>query len=140
MENPALDGCFEPGTCPACEVNVAYRTIIALLIFCMASFAYGQTNAPGRLMIVVEFEVRPEHRDQFIEVLKAQAQTTRAEDGCLQYDVMLPNNDPKHVLVVEKWRDEASHSAHLNGPSFAKARDASKEWIVDRKVTTGITE
>ena len=66
--------------------------------------------------------------------------TTGAEDGCQQYDVMLPNNDPKHVLVVEKWRDEASHSAHLNGPSFAKARDASKEWIVDRKVTTGITE
>jgi hypothetical protein len=28
----------------------------------------------------------------------------------------------------------------LNGPSFAKARDASKEWIVDRKLTSGITE
>jgi len=54
--------------------------------------------------------------------------------------VMLPNNDAKHVLVVEKWRDEASHSAHLNGPSFAKARDASKEWIVDRKVTSGVPE
>ena len=119
---------------------MAYRPIIALLIFGMASLAYGQTSAPGRLMIVVEFEVKPELRDQFIEALRAQAQTTRAEDGCQQYDVMLPNNDPKHVLVVEKWRDEASHSAHLNGPSFAKARDASKEWIVDRKVTTGITE
>jgi quinol monooxygenase YgiN len=91
-------------------------------------------------MIVVEFEVKPENRDQFLEVLKAQAQTTRAEDGCQQYDVILPSNDPKHVLIVEQWRDEASHSAHLKGPSFAKARDASKEWIVGRKVTTGITE
>ena len=116
------------------------KAIVASAVLCLASFAYGQTSAPGRLMIVVEFEVKPENRDHFIEVLKAQAQTTRAEDGCQQYDVMLPNNDPKHVLVVEKWRDEASHSAHLNEPSFAKARDASKEWIVDRKVTTGITE
>ena len=74
------------------------KAIIALALFCLASFAYGQTNAPGRLMIVVEFEVKSENRDQFIEVLKAQAQTTRAEDGCQQYDVMLPNNDPKHVL------------------------------------------
>jgi (4S)-4-hydroxy-5-phosphonooxypentane-2,3-dione isomerase len=122
------------------EVNVAYRTIIALVIFGTASLAYGQTSAPGRLMIVVQFEVKPENRDQFLKVLKAQAQTTKAEDGCQQYDVVLPNNDPKHVLVVEKWRDEASHSAHLKGPSFAKARDASKEWLVDRKVTTGITE
>jgi quinol monooxygenase YgiN len=108
------------------EVNVAYRTIIALVIFGTASLAYGQTSAPGRLMIVVQFEVKPENRDQFLKVLKAQAQTTKAEDGCQQYDVVLPNNDPKHVLVVEKWRDEASHSAHLKGPSFAKAHDASK--------------
>jgi (4S)-4-hydroxy-5-phosphonooxypentane-2,3-dione isomerase len=106
----------------------------------LASFAYGQTGAPGRLMIVVEFEVKPENRDQFIEVLKAQAQMTRGEDGCQQCDVMLPNNDPRHLLVVENWRDGASHSAHLNGPSFGEARDASKGWIVDRKVTTGITE
>jgi quinol monooxygenase YgiN len=119
---------------------VVRKAMIALALFCLASFAYGQTSAPGRLMIVVEFEVKPENRDQFIEVLKAQAQTTRAEDGCQEYDVMLPNNDAKHVLVVEKWRDEASHSAHLNGPSFAKARDASKEWIVDRKVTSGVPE
>jgi quinol monooxygenase YgiN len=119
---------------------VVRKAIVALAVFCSASFAYGQTSVPGRLMIVVEFEVKPENRDQFLEMLKAQTQTTRSEDGCQQYDVMLPNNDPKHVLVIEKWRDEASHSAHLEGPSFAKARDASKERIVDRKVTTGITE
>ena len=43
-------------------------------------------------MIVIQFEVKPENRDQFLEVLKAQAQTTKAEDGCQQYDIMLPNN------------------------------------------------
>jgi quinol monooxygenase YgiN len=72
--------------------------------------------------------------------MKASAQRSRAEDGCKQFHLMLPNNDPKHTVVIEKWRDEATHSAHLNGPSFAKARDASNEWIVDRKVTSGITE
>ena len=91
-------------------------------------------------MIVIEFEVKPEHRDQFIEALRLQAQTTRAEDGCELFEVMLPNNDPKHVILVEKWRDEAAHSAHLKGPSFAKARDAASEWIVDRKVTSGVPE
>jgi quinol monooxygenase YgiN len=106
----------------------------------MVTFAYGQTNVPGRLMIVVEFEVKPEHRDELIEGLKAQAQMARTEDGCQQFDVLLPNNDPKHVLLVEKWRDEAAHTAQFNGPSFAKARDATKEWIGNRKVTSGITD
>ena len=119
---------------------MVYRPIIALLIFGMASLAYGQTNASGRLMIVVEFEVKPEHRDELIEALKAQAQTAHTEDGCQQFDVLPPNDNPKHVLLVEKWRDEAAHTAHLNGPSFAKARDATKEWIVNRKVTSGITD
>jgi quinol monooxygenase YgiN len=113
---------------------------MALVVSCLASFAYGQTNVPGRLMMVVEFKVKSEHRDQFIEEMKAYAQRSRAEDGCQQFDVMLPNNDPKHVLVVETWRDEPAHSAHINGPSFARTRDASKEWIVDRKVTSGITD
>jgi quinol monooxygenase YgiN len=141
IENSDADRCPRSATCTDREINVVRKAIVALAVFCSASFAYGQTSAPGRLMIVVvEFEVKPENRDQFLEVVKAQAQTTRAEDGCQQYDVMLPNSDRKHVLVVEKWRDEASHSAHLKEPSFAKARDASKEWIVDRKVTTGITE
>ena len=119
---------------------MVHKNIITLVVICLTSFAYGQTGAPGHLMIVVEFEVKPEHRDQLIEALKTQAQTTRTEEGCQQFDVMLPNNDPNHVLLVEKWRDEAAHTAHLNGPSFAKARDATKEWIVNRKATSGITD
>jgi quinol monooxygenase YgiN len=91
----------------------------ALVVFCMTPVAYGQTTAPGRLMIVVEFEVKPDHRDEFIEVIKALGQRSRAEDGCQEFDVMLPNNDPKHVLVVEKWRDAAAHDAHLGpNPTF----------------------
>ena len=119
---------------------MVHKRIMALVIFCLATFAYGQTNVPGRLMIVVEFEVKPEHRDELIEALKAQAQTARTEDGCQQFDVLFPKNDPKHVLLVEKWRDEAAHTAHVNGPSLAQARDATKEWIVNRKVTSGITD
>jgi hypothetical protein len=78
--------------------------LIALVVFGMPSFAYGQTSAPGRLMIVVEFEVKPEHRDQFIEVLKAQAQTTRTEDGCQQFDVTLQSTSwwSKHGAMRQR--------------------------------------
>jgi len=35
----------------------------------------------SRIMIVVEFEVKPEHRSAFIELMKGHAQRSRAEDG-----------------------------------------------------------
>jgi len=41
----------------------------------------------SRIMIVVESEVKPEHRTQFIELIKGHAQRSRAEDGCQQFDV-----------------------------------------------------
>ena len=44
-------------------------------------------------MIVVEFEVKPEHRSQFIELMRGHAQRSRGDDGCLQFDVLLPNGD-----------------------------------------------
>ena len=43
-----------------------------------------------RLMIVVEFEVKPEHRGAFVDLMKGHAQRSRGEDGCLQFDVLLP--------------------------------------------------
>ena len=35
----------------------------------------------SRIMIVVEFEVKPEHRSAFVELMKGHAQRSRAEDG-----------------------------------------------------------
>ena len=54
----------------------------------------------SRIMIVVEFETKPEHRNQFIELIKAHAQRSRAEDGCQQFEVLLPQEDHNRVLLV----------------------------------------
>ena len=43
----------------------------------------------SRLMIVVEFEVKPEHHGAFVELMKNHARLSRAEDGCQQFDVLL---------------------------------------------------
>ena len=55
----------------------------------------------SRLMIIVEFELKPEHRDAFVELMKNHARLSRAEDGCEQFDVLLPQNDQNRVFLVE---------------------------------------
>ena len=69
----------------------------------------------SRIMIVVEFEVKPEHRNGFIELMKGHAQRSRAEDGCQQFDVLLPQEDQSRVLLVEAWRDQSALDVRSKG-------------------------
>src|SRR3984893_17665513 len=85
----------------------------------------------SRLMIVVEFEVKPEHRDAFVELMKGHARLSRAEDGCQQFDVLLPQNDPSRVLLVEAWRDQAALDVHAKLPRMAQNQE--NLWAVARR-------
>jgi quinol monooxygenase YgiN len=65
----------------------------------------------SRIVVVVEFEVKPEHRSQFIELINGHAQRSRAEDGCQQFDMLLPQEDQNRVFLVGAWRDPAALDA-----------------------------
>jgi (4S)-4-hydroxy-5-phosphonooxypentane-2,3-dione isomerase len=89
----------------------------------------------SRIMIVVEFEVKPDHRNQFIELMKDHAQLSRAEDGCQQFDVLLPQNDQNRVLLVEAWRDQAALEVHAKLPRMAQNQETYGPWLLNRKAT-----
>ena len=86
----------------------------------------------SRLMIVVEFEVKPEHRNAFVELMKGHAQRSRAEDGCQQFDVLLPQEDQTRVLLVEAWRDQVALDVHSKSPMLAQTRETYQPWLVSR--------
>jgi hypothetical protein len=49
--------------------------------------------------------------------------------------VIQPNDDERHVFLVEKWRDQAALDNHAKGlmPGATTYRD----WIVGREVARG---
>ena len=82
-KSPAV---LETGAC----LNVAYGATMPKII---------EKGTPmSQVMIVVEFEVKPEHRSQFIDLMRGHAERSRRDDGCLQFDLMLPKDDDKHVF------------------------------------------
>ena len=89
----------------------------------------------SRIMIVVEFEVKSDHRNQFIELMKGHAHRSRAEDGCQQFDVLMPQEDHSRVLLVEAWRDQAALDVHSKAPTMAKLRETYQPWLLNRKAT-----
>ncbi len=75
----------------------------------------------SRLAIIIEFEPRPERRSEFLQKLRADAQTTLDDDGCLRMEVLLARDGSGRVLLSELWRDQAAIDAHKIKPGHSHA-------------------
>jgi quinol monooxygenase YgiN len=104
-------------------------------------FADDAANCPAeempmsRLMIVVEFEVKPQHANDFIKLMKTHAELSRAEDGCQQFDVLQAQDDPNKIFFIESWRDEAALAVHSKVPRMEQNRAIYAPWLAGRKAT-----
>jgi quinol monooxygenase YgiN len=89
----------------------------------------------SRIMIVVEFELKPEHKNDFVSLMKEHARLSQAEDGCQQFDVLLPVDEPNKVLFVEAWRDQTALDVHSKVPRMTQNREKYTPWLSGRKAT-----
>jgi quinol monooxygenase YgiN len=92
----------------------------------------------SKIAIFVEFEVLPEHREAFERLIRGNAAKTLAtEPGCLQFDVVTPEDDPQRPFLVEVYRDREAQQFHSNLPRLAEIREKYKNMIKSRRVTLG---
>jgi quinol monooxygenase YgiN len=89
----------------------------------------------SRIMIVVEFELKPQHTAGFIKLMKSHAELSRAEDGCQQFDVLQAQDDPNKVFFVEAWRDAEALTVHSKVPRMEQNRATYTPWLNSRKAT-----
>jgi len=90
----------------------------------------------SKIALVVEFDVKPEHRDAFEAVIRSHAaRTLDAEPGCLQFDVLIPKKDTGAVFLFECYKDGAALEAHGKSPILAETRAKYEDMINDRRIT-----
>lgn len=89
----------------------------------------------SRLMIVVEFDVKPEHTNDFINLMKRHAELSRAEDGCEQFEVLRAQDDPNKVFFIEAWRDQTALDVHSKVPRMEQNRATYTPWLKSRRAT-----
>ena len=97
----------------------------------------------SRMMIVVEFEVKPEHRNAVYRAdEEITPQLSRAEDGCQQFDVLLPQERCRAAcFLVEAWRDQAgARRAREGAADGAEPAKPIGPWLVSRKATRCIAD
>ena len=66
--------------------------------------------------IVVEAEIVPERVEEFLDVIEKDAVGSRAEEGCLRFDVLRDQSDPNKFFFYEVYVDAAAVAVHKEQP------------------------
>ncbi len=73
----------------------------------------------AKLTIVANIHAEPGKIDLVKAELQKLIEITRAEEGCIQYDLHQDNENPAHFLFYETWQSRELWQAHMNAPHLA---------------------
>lgn len=80
-------------------------------------------------IVVAAITARPGCEDRLEAVLAGLVEPSRAEPGCLRYDLHRDVNAPATFVFLEAWESPLAHENHKKTPHFLAAR-AEQEGLV----------
>ena len=86
------------------------------------------------LSLVAQIKAKPGKEDELRRVLTDLVQPTRAEEGCLTYDLHVANDDPGFFLFYETWRTVPSWERHMEAPHLEAFKGRTDELVADWKL------
>mmetsp|Transcript_8898 Transcript_8898/g.11147 ORF Transcript_8898/g.11147 Transcript_8898/m.11147 type:complete len:147 (+) Transcript_8898:137-577(+) len=69
--------------------------------------------------IVVDAEIQPDRIDEFLDLIEKDAVGSRAEPGCLRFDVHQSQDNPNKFMFYEVYKDADAVAFHKEQPHFA---------------------
>ena len=85
----------------------------------------------SQLTIVANIHVKPEHVEQVKAELLKLIPITRAEEGCIQYDLHQSNDKPAHFMFFENWSSRALWQTHMNAPHLSAYMAATEGLVAE---------
>jgi (4S)-4-hydroxy-5-phosphonooxypentane-2,3-dione isomerase len=86
-------------------------------------------------VVVVEFTLKPAHREAFVAAMIANARTSLADEpGCHHFDVNVSPDDPLCIHLYELYDDRAAFDAHLQSAHFLSFNETVRDYVADKRV------
>ena len=73
----------------------------------------------AKLTIVANIHAKADKVDLVKAELLKLIPITRAEEGCIQYDLHQDNENPSHFMFYENWESRELWQTHMNAPHLA---------------------
>ena len=88
--------------------------------------------------LMVQLEVRPEDRDEFLAAITTNAQASvRDEPGCHRFDVSAVEGNENRFVLYELYDDAEAFEAHKRAPHFGDWRQVADRVLVSQVNTRG---
>jgi len=81
------------------------------------------------IVLVVGLRARPNLDKEVRELLIGMREPTRAESGCLRFDLHQSKVDTGLFFVYQIWQDEAALEAHMQCAHTLKFRDSAPKLL-----------
>ena len=80
----------------------------------------------SKLTIVANIKAKTDKIDLVKAELEKLIDITRAEEGCLQYDLHQDNENPAHFMFYENWESRELWQEHMNNTHLAEYMKATE--------------
>lgn len=70
--------------------------------------------------VIAHFYLNEGKADEAVKLAGELVEKTRKEDGCLQYDVVVQNDAPDHLVVLETWQSPEVLDIHSATEHFTR--------------------
>lgn len=84
-----------------------------------------------QLTIVAHITAHPGKEELVKNELIKLIPITRAEDGCIQYDLHQDNDNPAHFTFYENWETRELWQSHMNNTHLAEYKAATEGSVAD---------
>lgn len=80
--------------------------------------------------VIVKIQIKPEHRDDFIEAMLADGRgSVQNEPDCLQFNIVEDHANPNLLHLYEVYTSEQAFDRHKASPHFQTWLETTKTWL-----------
>jgi (4S)-4-hydroxy-5-phosphonooxypentane-2,3-dione isomerase len=136
----ASDACNETGETP---MPMLKSITIAVTAIALSAGAWILMPISNRLAVaqtgplyinLVELDIVPAEFDKFLEAIKENGAASVKDPGCREFNIIVSEKDPHHVLLFEVYDNAAALEAHRATDHFKKYQAAVADMIAKREV------
>ncbi len=80
----------------------------------------------------VTFIAKSDGIDAMKAILSAMVEPSKAEDGCLFYEIVQYANRPEKFMAVETWRDEEALEGHKTSEHYKVYKSSYEQYCLDK--------
>ena len=92
------------------------------------------------LIVVAQYVVKQGRHDTVVRLMRSNAEASLQEPGCLEFSVYQDVDDPRRILLYERYTDEDAFQEHRQRPHFRDLVEAQVAPLLEKRVWTRLAE